>query len=50
MASLIDEIKGRHIKLFNFFIEIIFALIIIIFSLIKGFNKDIGENLILSIT
>ena len=47
VTSLIDEKKGRHIKLFVFLLEIFFALITIIVSLIKGFAKDLEDNLIL---
>ena len=47
VTSLIDETKGRHIKLFVYLMEIFFALITIIVSLIKGFAKDIEDNLIL---
>ena len=47
VTSLIDEKKGKHIKLFVFLLEIFFALITIIVSLIKGFAKDLEDNLIL---
>ena len=47
VTSLIDEKKGRNIKLFVFLLEIFFALITIIVSLIKGFAKDLEDNLIL---
>jgi hypothetical protein len=47
VSSLIDERKGRNIKIFIYLIEILFDLITIIISLIKGFSKNLEDNLIL---
>jgi hypothetical protein len=44
---LIDEKRGRNIKLFIYFLEILFDLITIIFSLIKGYSRNLENNLIL---
>ena len=43
--SLIDEKKGRNIKIFVYIIEILFGLITVIFSLIKGFSQNIEDYL-----
>ena len=45
--SLIDEKRGRNLKIFVYFIEILFGLITIIIALVKGFSKNIKDNLIL---
>ena len=47
VSSLIDEKRGRNIKLFIYFLEILFDLITIIFSLIKGYSRNLENNLIL---
>ena len=47
VSSLIDEKKGRHIKIFIYLIEILFDLSTIIISLIKGFSRNLEDNLIL---
>ena len=43
--SLIDEKKGRNIKIFVYIIEILFGLITVIISLIKGFSQNIEDYL-----
>ena len=43
--SLIDESRGRNIKIFIYVIEILFDLITIIISLIKGNSRNIEDNL-----
>ena len=46
--SLIDERRGRNIKIFVYMIEILFGLITIIIALIKGFfSKNNRDNLVL---
>ena len=48
--SLIDEKRGRNIKILVYIIEILFDLITIIIALIKGFsknNKNTKDNLVL---
>ena len=48
--SLIDERRGRNIKILVYMIEILFGLITIIIALIKGFsknNKNTKDNLVL---
>ena len=45
--SLIDQKKGRNIKIFIYLIEILFGLITIIIALIKGFSINTKDNLIL---
>ena len=45
--SLIDEKRGRNLKILIYLIEILFSLITIIISLIKGFSKNTKDNLIL---
>ena len=48
--SLIDEKRGRNIKILVYTIEILFDLITIIIALIKGFsknNKNTKDNLVL---
>ena len=47
VQSLIDQKRGRNIKIFIYFIEILFGLITITISLIKGFSKNTKDNLIL---
>ena len=47
VSSLIDEKRGRNIKTFIYLLEILFGLITIIISLIKGFSKKMEDNLIL---
>ena len=47
VSSLIDEKRGRNIKIFIYLIEVLFDLITIIISLIKGFSKEMEDNLIL---
>jgi len=44
--SLIDERRGRNIKIFIYIIEILFDLITIIISLIKGYSKKSEDNLL----
>lgn len=44
--SLIDERRGRNIKIFIYIIEILFDLITIIISLIKGNSKKSEDNLL----
>jgi len=44
--SLIDERRGRNIKLIIYIIEILFDLVTIIISLINGFSRKIEDNLI----
>ena len=44
--SLIDERRGRNIKIFIYIIEILFGLITIIISLIKGYSKKSEDNLL----
>ena len=43
--SLIDEKKGRNIKIFVYIIEILFGLITVTISLIKGFSQNIEDYL-----
>ena len=46
--SLIDERRGRNIKILVYMIEILFGLITIIIALIKGFfSKNNRDNLVL---
>lgn len=47
VRSLIDEKRGRYIKIVIFLVEILFDLITIIISLIKGFSKNVKDNLFL---
>ena len=44
--SLIDERRGRNIKIFIYIIEILFDLITTIISLIKGYSKKSEDNLL----
>lgn len=45
--SLTNEKRGRNIKIFIYFIEIIFGLLTIIISIISGFSNSVEDNLIL---
>ena len=45
--SLTNEKRGRNIKIFIYFIELFFGLLTIIVSIIKGFSKNVEDNLIL---
>ena len=45
--SLENEKRGRVIKIIIYFIEFFFGLITIIISIIKGFSKNVEDNLIL---
>jgi len=45
--SLKDDRRGRNIKIVVYFIEILFGLITIVFSIVVGFSKSVEDNLIL---
>ena len=45
--SLIDEKRGKIIKIIIYFIEIFFGLVTIIVSIIEGFSQNIEDNLLL---
>lgn len=45
--SLTTEKRGRNIKIIIYFIELFFGLLTIIVSIIKGFSKNVEDNLIL---
>jgi hypothetical protein len=47
--SLTNEKRGRNIKIFIYFIELFFGLLTIIVSIIKGFSKNVEDNLILRV-
>ena len=47
VSSLTNERRGRNMKIIIYFIEVFFGLITIIVSIIKGFSKNVEDNLIL---